>query len=311
MEKGLVIKSTGNLFTVKTDHGEKYECRLKGNFRMKGIRTTNPIAIGDFVQFEIPSKNETTASIANIEKRRNYILRKSSNLSKESQILAANIDQAYLIVTINHPVTTTLFIDRFLVTAQAYDIPVHIVFNKIDLYSVKELEKLKELNNIYKNIGYSVSNISIKQKENVEELIQSMYKKTNLLSGHSGVGKSSLLNYITSSSFQKTTAISNTHNKGKHTTTFSEMFEIKDGNFYLIDTPGISGFGLIDLSKEEISHYFPEMFALLDQCQYYNCTHTHEPGCAVKKGFEDGLISESRYTNYLNIITDDQKKYRL
>ncbi|MDP4206660.1 MAG: ribosome small subunit-dependent GTPase A [Bacteroidota bacterium] len=312
MKKGIVIKSTGSWCTVKTESGEKYECKLKGNLRMKGIRTTNPVTIGDVVSFEILKETGREVGLINtIQDRRNYILRKASNLSKESQILAANIDQVYLIVTINHPVTTTLFIDRFLVSAEAYRIPVNLVFNKIDIYSPEDLEKLEELNSTYQKIGYKTFNISLKTEENVPQLVESMKGKINLLSGHSGVGKSSLVNYIDKDLELKTSSISDYHNKGKHTTTYSEMFHIENGNYYIIDTPGISGFGLIDMSKEEISHYFPEIFSLLGNCQFYNCTHVHEPGCAVKKGFQDGLISESRYLNYISIVLGDEGKYRL
>lgn len=311
MKKGIVIKSTGSWYTVKTDDGNSIECRIKGNFRLKGIRSTNPIAVGDNV--EITEQKEDNNSegaviglITNIIERKNYIIRKSPNLSKESHIIAANIDQAFLIVTIKHPVTTTTFIDRFLVSAEAYRIPCRIIFNKIDLYNEAQTSLMNFLIDVYEKVGYQCLKISAKKDIGMEELKMMMQNKTNVFSGHSGVGKSTIINSIQPGTMLKTGIISDSHHSGKHTTTYSEMIDLHFGGF-IIDTPGIKGFGLLEMAKEEISHYFPEMFELLNNCQYYNCTHTHEPECAVKKAVTDGQIAESRYDTYLGLLNTEDK----
>lgn len=313
LEKGLVIRSTGSWYTVKTEDGSMINCRIKGKMRMKGVRTTNPVAVGDKVKFQLSNENsdneESVGVISSIEKRQNYIIRKSSNLSKESQIIAANIDQAFLIVTVNYPVTLTGFIDRFLVSAEAYSIPVTLVFNKLDLYSKKDYEVLEELLWTYEEIGYRCMQVSAEKNFNIDKLKKAMKGNINVLSGHSGVGKSTIINRLDPNLNLRTAAISDAHQQGKHTTTFAEMFEMKDGG-YLVDTPGIRGFGVIDMDKEEISHYFPEMFNLLEQCKYHNCTHVHEPGCAVKAAIEEGTIAPSRYESYLSLVLDDESKYR-
>jgi len=311
LKKGIVVKSTGSWYTVKTIDGDLIECRIKGNFRLKGIRSTNPIAVGDHVEFTEQREDNNlegaiTGTITNIEERKNYIIRKAPNLSKESHIIAANIDQAFLIVTIKHPVTTTTFIDRFLVSAEAYRITCHIIFNKIDLYDEAETALMNSLVDIYETIGYQCLKISATKDIGLEELKRIMKGRTNVFSGHSGVGKSTIINCIEPGALLKTGIISDSHHSGKHTTTYSEMIDLDFGGF-IIDTPGIKGFGLLEMAKEEISHYFPEMFQLLNDCQYYNCTHTHEPGCAVKKAVEEGLIAESRYDTYVGLLNNEDK----
>jgi len=311
LKKGIVVKSTGSWYTVKTSDGNLIECRIKGNFRIKGIRSTNPIAVGDQVELteqreDNNSEGAVTGLITNIIERKNYIIRKAPNLSKESHIIAANIDQAFLIVTIKHPVTTTTFIDRFLVSAEAYCIPCRIIFNKIDLYNEDQTSQMNSLVNIYEAIGYQCLKISATENIGLEELKEMMKGRTNVFSGHSGVGKSTIINCIQPGILLKTGIISDSHHSGKHTTTYSEMIDLDFGGF-IIDTPGIKGFGLLEMAKEEISHYFPEMFQLLNNCQYYNCTHTHEPGCAVKKAVEEGLIAESRYDTYVGLLNNEDK----
>jgi ribosome biogenesis GTPase len=280
---------------------------------MKGVRTTNPVAVGDRVEFEL-QRDETTKEgvagiISAIVTRRNYIIRKASNLSKESQIIAANIDTAYMVVTVNYPVTLPGFIDRYLVSARAYRIPACLIFNKLDIYTNDDYQKLEEYLQTYESIGYKCYQVSALKNFNIEGLRKDLRGKINLFSGLSGVGKSSILNCLDPSLKLKTELISDYHQQGKHTTTFAEMFELKDGGF-LIDTPGIRGFGVIDMAKEEISHYFPEIFELLKQCRYHNCTHTHEPGCAVKTALEEGKIPVSRYESYLSLISEDNSRYR-
>ena len=292
MKKGIVIKSTGSWYTVKTEEGNLIESRIKGNLRLKGIRSTNPIAVGDHVEIIESNEDNNIGSqvvglIHKIWPRNNYIIRKSPNLSKESHIIAANIDQAFLIVTIQFPVTTTTFIDRFLVSAEAYRIPCHLIFNKIDLYNDEQTAAMNSLIEIYEMAGYQCLKISAKKEIGIDELRQMMTNKTNVFSGHSGVGKSTIINSMLSNIVLKTGEISEAHFSGKHTTTNSEMYELDFGG-YIIDTPGIKGFGVLEMEKEEISHYFPEIFRLLNECQYYNCTHTHEPHCAVKKSVEEG-----------------------
>ncbi|MHA7110942.1 ribosome small subunit-dependent GTPase A [Sunxiuqinia elliptica] len=310
MNKGIVIKSTGSWYTVQTEAGKKIDCKIKGNFRLKGIRSTNPIAVGDHVEFRINESEELqtiqTGLITKIVDRKNYIIRKSPNLSKQSHIIASNIDQAFLVITINYPVTTTTFIDRFLVSAEAYRIPCHLIFNKIDRYSPEQSKQMDELIELYESIGYRCLKTSTKTKVGMDTLQSWMEGKTNVFAGHSGVGKSTLINTIEPNLNLKTREISDYHQTGKHTTTFSEMFELGFGGF-IIDTPGIKGFGVLDMEKEEISHYFPEMFQLLENCQYYNCTHTHEPACEVKKYVHEGKIAESRYYSYLGLLDNDEK----
>ena len=306
--KGLVIKNTGSWYTVKTDDGQLIESKIKGNFRLKGIRSTNPVAVGDHV--EIITNQEGTAFISAIEDRRNYIIRKSPNLSKQSHILAANVDQALLVVTVNYPQTSTTFIDRFLASAEAYSVPVILVFNKHDLLSEEELHYEKMMCTLYETVGYKCVEISAETGEGVEQLFPILKDKITLLSGNSGVGKSTLINRLIPHASQRTAEISDAHNTGIHTTTFSEMIELPEGG-YLIDTPGIKGFGTFDIEKEELTSYFKEIFHFSKDCRFSNCTHTHEPGCAVIKAVEDHFIAASRYQSYLSMLEDkDENKYR-
>nr|WP_129731534.1 ribosome small subunit-dependent GTPase A [Parabacteroides goldsteinii] len=306
--KGLVIKNTGSWYTVRTDDGRDVESKVKGNFRLKEIRSTNPVSVGDRVDIDI--NNEGTAFITHIEDRKNYIIRRASNLSKQSHIIAANLDQAMLIVTVNYPITTTVFIDRFLATAEAYRVPVKMVFNKIDRYKGEEKEYLDAMINLYTTIGYPCSMLCAKTGEGLEELKAEMKDKITLLSGHSGVGKSTIINKLVPGINLRTGDISEYHNKGMHTTTFSEMIPLPEGG-YLIDTPGIKGFGTIEMETAEISHYFPEIFKFSADCKFSDCSHRHEPGCAVLKALEENYISESRYKSYLSILEDKEEgKYR-
>lgn len=306
--KGLVIKNTGSWYTVKTDDGQLIESKIKGNFRLKGIRSTNPVAVGDHV--EIITNQEGTAFISAIEDRRNYIIRKSPNLSKQSHILAANVDQALLVVTVNYPQTSTTFIDRFLASAEAYSVSVILVFNKHDLLSEEELHYEKMMCTLYETVGYKCVEISAETGEGVEQLFPILKDKITLLSGNSGVGKSTLINRLIPHASQRTAEISDAHNTGMHTTTFSEMIELPEGG-YLIDTPGIKGFGTFDIEKEELTSYFKEIFHFSKDCRFSNCTHTHEPGCAVIKAVEDHFIAASRYQSYLSMLEDkDENKYR-
>ena len=306
--KGLAIKNTGSWYTVKTDDGQHIESKIKGNFRLKGIRSTNPVAVGDHV--EIITNQEGTAFISAIEDRRNYIIRKSPNLSKQSHILAANVDQALLVVTVNYPQTSTTFIDRFLASAEAYSVPVILVFNKHDLLSEEELHYEKMMCTLYETVGYKCVEISAETGEGVEQLFPILKDKITLLSGNSGVGKSTLINRLIPHASQRTAEISDAHNTGMHTTTFSEMIELPEGG-YLIDTPGIKGFGTFDIEKEELTSYFKEIFHFSKDCRFSNCTHTHEPGCAVIKAVEDHFIAASRYQSYLSMLEDkDENKYR-
>lgn len=306
--RGLVIKNTGSWYQVKTDDGQLIECKIKGNFRLKGIRSTNPIAVGDHVRIIL--NREGTAFINEIEDRKNYIIRRSSNLSKQSHILAANLDQCMLVVTVNYPETSTTFIDRFLASAEAYRVPVKILFNKVDAYDEDELHYLDSLIRLYTQIGYPCFRLSARTGEGLDAIKEELKGKVTLFSGHSGVGKSTLINAILPELQVKTAEISAYHNKGMHTTTFSEMFAVP-GDGYIIDTPGIKGFGTFDMEEEEIGHYFPEIFKASADCKYNNCTHRHEPGCAVRKAVEDHYISESRYTSYLSMLEDKEEgKYR-
>lgn len=305
--KGLVLKSTGSLYSVKSESGNIYQCSIKGKLRTLDLKSTNPIAVGDNVTVELI--NEKDGVIKDILDRKNYIIRKSSNLSKQSHIIAANIDEALLIVTLVFPETSLEFIDRFLVAAEAYQIPVTIVLNKIDLYESTLKEYIEKIHQIYEPIGYKVIEVSALTGKNINELKSHISNKVTVLAGNSGVGKSTLINSMYTNYEMKTGAISEYHLKGKHTTTFAEMVETQD-NGYIIDTPGIKGFGIINIEREEIYHFFPEIFNSSQSCQYNNCLHIDEPNCAVKKAVEEGFISESRYISYRSIMDDQEKKYR-
>lgn len=306
---GLVIKNTGNAYLVRTETGLDIECRAKGSFRLKGIRSTSPVVVGDMVKVDY--NNETTSYITEIYDRKNYIVRRASNLSKHAHILAANIDLALLFVTIKSPITTTVFIDRFLVTAEAYSVPVCLVFNKIDLYDEEDLEYVNAIINLYETIGYPCQKTSLINGVGIVELKDRIKDKITLLAGHSGVGKSLFINVVTENkNKRKVGDISAYHQKGMHTTTYSEMIETVQGGF-IIDTPGIKGFGTIDMTAEEVSHYFPEIFKFSHKCFYNNCMHINEPKCAVIEAVEKHYISNSRYNSYLNILGDiEEDKYR-
>lgn len=307
--KGRVIKNTGNTYLVRTASGSDLVCKAKGNLRLKGIRSTSPVVVGDMVFMDV--NRDGTAFITDIDERKNYIVRKASNLSKHAHILASNIDLALLCITVRYPETTTVFIDRFLVTAEAYSVPVVLVFNKIDLYNEEEKEYLQALTHLYSVIGYRCIKTSMITGEGVEEIREITRDEIILLAGHSGVGKSSIINALKKENVQKTGEISGYHHKGMHTTTYSEMIELDNGGF-IIDTPGIKGFGTIDMMPAEVSHYFPEIFKMSEKCKFYNCMHLNEPECAVLKGVEEHYISESRYHSYLNILEDTgADKYRL
>lgn len=305
---GLIIKNTGSWYTVKTDDGRIVECKVKGNFRLKGIRSTTPVAVGDYV--DIIMNPEGTALISAIDDRKNYIIRKASNLSKQSQIIAANLDQALLIITIKQPETSTTFIDRFLAGAEAYRVPVVLVFNKTDLLNDDERRYQQQMVELYETIGYPCIEISAETGMGIDQLQTLLKQKVTLVSGNSGVGKSTLINAIIPHADQRTAEISNAHGTGMHTTTFSEMIELAEGG-YLIDTPGIKGFGTFDIEREELTSYFKEIFEFSKDCKFNNCTHTHEPGCAVIQAVENHYISVSRYQSYLNMLEDkDDSKYR-
>ncbi len=306
--RGLVIKNTGSWYTVYTDDNRLVECKIKGSFRLKGIKSTNPVVIGDYVIIE--ENNEGSALIKEIEARRNYMIRRASNLSKQSHILAANIDLAMLVVTINYPQTTTIFIDRFLATAEAYSIPAKLIMNKTDCYDAEELEYMDALIHLYTTVGYPCIKASALTGEGIDEIKRVTAEKTTLLSGHSGVGKSTIINKLLPYANLTTGEISEYHNKGMHTTTFSEMIPVSGGGF-MIDTPGIKGFGTIEMSGAEVAHYFPDIFKHAKDCRFGNCTHINEPGCAVLKACEEHYISSSRYKSYLSILEDkEESKYR-
>lgn len=327
MVKGLVIKNTGSWYTVKTDDGQVVDCKVKGNFRLKGIRSTNPVAVGDRVSVaneikrresegakERGNDNSSGLWITEIEDRKNYIIRKSSNLSKQSHILAANVDQAFLFVTINYPETSLTFIDRFLASAEAYRVPVVLIFNKTDLLNEDELRYQRMMMDLYENIGYQCFAISalsplLSSLSSIKSLLEG---KITLLSGNSGVGKSTFINAIVPDANLRTQVISDAHNTGMHTTTFSEMIPLPfSSSSYLIDTPGIKGFGTFDMEKEELTSYFREIFHFSKECRFNNCTHTHEPGCAVLQALEDHYIAQSRYNSYLSMLEDKEDgKYR-
>ena len=338
MVKGLVVKNTGSWYTVLTDDGQLLDCKIKGRFRLQGIRSTNPVAVGDRVvvkptpnpspgegslnrnsnQLPSPGEGLGVGLITEIEDRRNYIIRKSQNLSKQSHILAANVDQALLIVTVSHPETSTTFIDRFLASAEAYRVPVVLVFNKTDLLSPDELHLQQMMVTLYETIGYECRQISAERGDGVEELRPLLEGKITLLSGNSGVGKSTLINRLVPGANLRTAEISDAHQMGQHTTTFSEMIPLTSCpsplapcSSYLIDTPGIKGFGTFDMEREELTSYFREIFEFSKQCRFSNCTHTHEPGCAVLKAVEDHYIAQSRYQSYLSMLNDkDENRYR-
>ncbi|MFP4487679.1 MAG: ribosome small subunit-dependent GTPase A [Bacteroidales bacterium] len=308
LKKGLVIKSTGSRYKVSDESGNIIDCVIKGKFRVKGIRTTNPVAAGDYVYFE-PPDNDATGVITDIEERNNYIIRKASKLSSESQIIAANIDQLILLASIKEPVTHTEFIDRVLVTAEAYQIPVKIIFNKSDIYSQEDIEKRDYLISVYRKAGYESFSVSLLDDNDRQKIADMVKNRVSLLVGNSGVGKSTLINRLEPSSNIKTADVSDYHRMGKHTTTFAEMHALSEGG-YIIDTPGIKGFGLIDIDKEEIYHLFPEIFRASKECKYYNCLHFNEPGCGVKKHLEEGKIELFRYRSYINIFSDNDSRYR-
>lgn len=313
--KGLVIKNTGSWYSVRTTDGQTIESKIKGNFRLKGIRSTNPVAVGDHVDIAVNA--EGTAFITSIDERRNYIIRKSSNLSKQSHIIAANVDQAFLVVTVNYPETSTTFIDRFLASAEAYRVPVVLVFNKRDLLDEEELHIQEMMMTLYDTIGYQCVSVSAATGEGVDQLVTMLHGKVTLLSGNSGVGKSTLINQILPDANLRTAEISDAHNTGTHTTTFSEMLPIKSnekgeiGEGWIIDTPGIKGFGTFDMEPTELTSYFREIFQFSKDCKFGNCTHTHEPNCAVLKALENHYIAASRYQSYLSMLHDkDENKYR-
>jgi ribosome biogenesis GTPase len=308
LERGLVIKSTGNRYRVLSATGTIIDCSIKGKFRIKGTRNTNPVAVGDNVLFELNLK-ENSGVITELLDRSNYIIRKASNLSKHSQIIAANVDQLFLMVTIKLPETPVEFIDRFLMTAEAYRIKTSIIFNKTDLYNMEELNRMEFLISLYTEIGYECFRLSLKKDIRVNEIIAAMRNKINLLSGNSGVGKTTLLNYLNPTLNLKTENISDYHKQGKHITTFPEMHMMPFGA-YVIDTPGIRSFGIIDMDRNEIYHFFPEIFRKSKECRFYNCLHLEEPGCAVRDAAEAGIINPMRYRSYVKILEDENRKYR-
>ncbi len=308
--KGLVYKSTGSWYSVKAENGTFYDCRIKGKFRMGGIKSTNPVAVGDHVDFEIEKKgDETVGIISGIDERENYIIRKSVNLSKQTHIIAANIDVAFLLITLNNPPTFTTFIDRFLVTAEAYHIKAVLLLNKIDTYNDDELLEIKLLAALYRKIGYECIGISAATGKNVDKVKELMTNKVTMFSGHSGVGKSTLVNTLEAGLSLKTKKISDQHLQGQHTTTFAEMFDLSFGG-QIIDTPGIKGFGVVEIDKEELGNYFPEFFKLKENCKFNNCLHLEEPHCAIKNAVETETIAWSRYKSYVQILDGEEEHFR-
>lgn len=309
--KGIVYKSTGSWYTVKAEDGKFYNCRIKGKFRIKGIKNTNPVAVGDYVEFDLEENiDEVIGVIKHIEERENYIIRKSVNLSKQTHIIAANIDVAFLLVTLNNPPTFTTFIDRFLVTAEAYGIKAVLLFNKVDAYSQEEKDEILYLMAMYREIGYTCIPISAKSGKNIDQVKELMIDNTSLFSGHSGVGKSTLINQLEPSLDLKTSEISEQHLQGQHTTTFAEMFDL---SFHarIIDTPGIKGFGIVEIEKEELGDYFPEFFERKSECKFNNCLHVEEPKCAIKEALDEDEISWSRYKSYLQMLEGEDEHYRV
>ena len=306
---GLVVRNTGSWYVVQTDDGQLLDCKVKGNFRLKGIRSTNPVAVGDRVRI-IPGADGITALIGEILPRTNYIIRRASNLSKQSHIIAANVDLAVLLVTISHPETSTTFIDRFLASAEAYRVPVLLIFNKVDLYNDAELATLDSLCRLYQQLEYDCLSCSATQGTGISEVRHALQGRVSLLSGNSGVGKSTLLNALLPDAEARTAEISAAHDTGMHTTTFSQMYFLPEGGS-IIDTPGIKGFGTFDMEREEVAHYFRELFREGSACRFGNCTHTHEPGCAVLQALQEGRIAQSRYQSYLSMLDDhDEDRYR-
>ncbi|CAL65331.1 ribosome small subunit-dependent GTPase A [Christiangramia forsetii] len=309
--QGTVYKSTGSWYQVKAEDGKFYECRIKGKFRIQGIKSTNPVAVGDEVSFDLEEGvEEKTGVIKKIKERENYIIRKSVNLSKQTHIIASNIDQVFLLITLNNPPTLTTFIDRFLVTAEAYDITAVLLFNKVDTYSIEELAEVKYLAELYRSAGYECIGISAKNGKNVDKVKDKMIGNTSMISGHSGTGKSTLINAIEPALDLKTSEISRQHSQGQHTTTFAEMFDLSF-NARIIDTPGIKGFGVVDMDREEIGDYFPEFFERKQDCKFHNCLHIEEPKCAIKDSLEEGEIAWSRYKSYLQIMEGEEDNYRV
>jgi len=307
---GTVYKSTGSWYTVKAEDGAFYECRIKGKFRTQNIKSTNPIAVGDHVTFNLENiGDETVGVISEIGERKNYIIRKSVKLSKQTHIIAANLDQVFLLITLNNPTTFTSFIDRFLVTAEAYDIPVVLLFNKMDVYDADEVAEVKYLMDLYRKIGYHCVELAAKEGKNVDLVKDLMKDKTSMFSGHSGVGKSTLVNALEPGLRLKTAEISEQHLQGQHTTTFAEMYDLSFGA-RIIDTPGIKGFGIVDMEPDEIGDYFPEFFELKSQCKFNNCLHMDEPKCAIKQALENDEIAWSRYRSYVQMITGEEENYR-
>jgi len=307
--KGTVYKSTGSWYSVKTEENEFYQCRIKGKFRLKGIKSTNPVAVGDHVVFDTEEQDGViNGVIKEIEPRENYIVRKSVNLSKQTHIIASNIDVVFLVITLNNPPTFTSFIDRFLVTAKAYGIECVLLFNKIDTYSAEEIDEIKYLAHLYRSVGYTCEGVSAKTGKNMEAVLKLMKGNVCMFSGHSGVGKSTLVNAIEPTLNLKTKEISDQHKQGQHTTTFAEMYDLKDG-IRIIDTPGIKGFGVVDIEPNELSGYFPEFFELQSDCKFNNCLHKEEPKCAVKEALEEGSIAWSRYKSYIQILEGDEETH--
>lgn len=308
-DKGTVIKSTGSQYIVRGDDGSQHTCRIKGKMRLDDIKSTNPVAVGDFVMYEPANGEDEDGAIVELLPRRNYVVRRSTNLSKQTHVLASNVDQALLVVTVNYPVTTPVFIDRFLVSAEAFGVPVVIIFNKVDRYTAENLDDLDRYKDIYTSMGYTVIDVCAKKEIGLDRVKEILKDKISVIAGHSGVGKSTLINRIEPGLNLRTEEISEANNQGKHTTTNAEMHEFSFGG-YIIDTPGIRGFGIANIEKEEIAHYFRDIFSASEGCQYNNCTHTHEPGCAVKRAVVEGRVAETRYQSYINILEASTAKYR-